>query len=410
MLKQLLVYSELRGSPTLCGLLTNVGEASQQPNRRRSVFEYVGSWLKRSDAYPLDPRRLPLSTGRFPSGDDEQVHGIFRDAAPDSWGQRVIDKAYPDFKFGHMDYLAATDSYRAGDLSFGRLPKEGPISLLPNGHPIPPAPPASDLRKLLQVAELIEANEPLPDDLRMLLQQGQSLGGARPKASFRDDEGVLWVAKFPARDDTFNMAAAEAACLDMAEACGIQVPERRVVLVGTAPVLLLKRFDREIDNDKEYRLGYMSAATALGVPEIFYSRLSYADLAVEARWLGDLPGVKELFKRMLLDVAVGNIDNHLRNHAFLRKRDGQWCLSPAFDITPVGRPGTNLALQISERQALPDLTAAVGAHARFGIDKEDADRILKATIEVTSQWPVYMKKRGIIEAELPQIAPSFSLV
>src|SRR3546814_10698488 len=104
---------------------------------------------------------------------------------------------------------------------------------------------------------------------------------------FRDERGFLWVAKFPSQEDVFNMAGAEAACLDMAVECGIAVPERKVLSIGGAPVLLVRRFDRAYEDGKELRLGYMSGETALGaIQSTFYTRLTYADLAAAARQIG----------------------------------------------------------------------------------------------------------------------------
>src|SRR3546814_3762698 len=146
----------------------------------------------------------------------------------------------------------------------------------------------------------------------------------------------------------------------MAVECGIAVPERKVLSIGGAPVLLVRRFYLAYDDGKELRLGYMSGETALGAYQsTFYTRLTYADLAAEARRLGDLVGAKELFRRMLFDIAVGNSDNHLRNHAFIRNLDGRWTLSPVFDVTPVGRPGAPLVLRISAETAAFGLGAAV---------------------------------------------------
>src|SRR3546814_8885716 len=132
MLRALAAYTEMLGRPVLCGVLKSVGDPAAAPARRRSTFEYVRSWLEHRDAYPIEPLRLPLARGPYPSPDGEQVQGIFRDAVPDSWGQRVIEKTFPRYRFGMMEYLAATDASRSGDLSFG-IDANGPGCFLPDG-------------------------------------------------------------------------------------------------------------------------------------------------------------------------------------------------------------------------------------------------------------------------------------
>jgi serine/threonine-protein kinase HipA len=84
------------------------------------------------------------------------------------------------------------------------------------------------------------------DMTNMLLAPGSSLGGARPKASVRDRDGHLAIAKFPNKGDEVNTVAWEAVALTLAQKAGIAVPEWRLESVADKPVLLLRRFARKI--------------------------------------------------------------------------------------------------------------------------------------------------------------------
>ena len=97
------------------------------------------------------------------------------------------------------------------------------------------------------------------EDLRLLLAPGSSLGGARPKASVRDRDGHLAIAKFPNKGDEVNTVLWEAVALTLAEKAGIPVPAWRLETVADKPVLLLRRFDRE----EGTRVPFLSAMSML---------------------------------------------------------------------------------------------------------------------------------------------------
>ena len=107
-----------------------------------------------------------------------------------------------------------------------------------------PVPPLIDLPQLLSATGRIELDRETDEDLLLLLAPGTSLGGARPKATVRDGNGNLLVAKFPKKDDDWPVTLWEAAVLTLAEKAGITVPIRRVETIAKKPVLLLARFDR----------------------------------------------------------------------------------------------------------------------------------------------------------------------
>src|SRR5437764_15221754 len=96
----------------------------------------------------------------------------------------------------------------------------------------------------MEAAQPIDEGLPLPAPLEEIFAEGRALGGARPKATFRDEERVLWLAKFPSRKDALLVPGLEAATLRLAAASGLTVPPVRLVHFGSRTVMLIRRFDR----------------------------------------------------------------------------------------------------------------------------------------------------------------------
>jgi serine/threonine-protein kinase HipA len=187
------------------------------------------------------------------------VFGALRDASPDSWGRRVIERHVGKSPLSELDYLLESPDDRAGALSFGLGQR-------------PPAPRRKfnqtiALDKLQARADAIVNDEELPADPEVvqaeeLLLEGTSMGGARPKVVVEDDEG-LWIAKFNRSDDRWNYAQIERAMLVLARACGLTTAECKVVSIGARDVLLIKRFDREKTEAGYQRARMVSALTLL---------------------------------------------------------------------------------------------------------------------------------------------------
>ena len=180
-------------------------------------FVYGRHYRARKNAVPIDPLELKLTTGTFETRRLQGVFGAFRDAGPDYWGRRLIEKHAGLAQLGELDYLLQSPDDRAGALGFG-LNQEPPAPRRRFNRTV-------DLKQLQTVADAIIANEDLPEDLataqaQALLFAGTSMGGARPKAVVEDGD-KLWVAKLNRRDDRWNCARVERAMLMLARECGI---------------------------------------------------------------------------------------------------------------------------------------------------------------------------------------------
>lgn len=181
--------------------MTETNGANVLNRELASEFAYGKGYLERQEAFELDPMSLAFGDRQgikgkvlFPINGLGEFGGI-RDAAPDAWGRRVIEARLkaPANSLPEVQYLLHAGGDRVGALDV----REARTS--------PDSPSASDMHSLqhvLQAAEAVENGAPVPANLENFLGAGPSAGGARPKATVRDDEGALWLAKFPAKGDT----------------------------------------------------------------------------------------------------------------------------------------------------------------------------------------------------------------
>ncbi len=387
------------------GLLHLSQDVGIHPSNRHlaSRFSYGLGYLQRAEAIEVDPVSLSLSDrdavrGQvlFPVNGLEEFGGI-RDAAPDAWGRRVIEarRRVPANSLAEADYLLAAGGDRVGaldlrpDLSSPMQPSVGDMHAL---------------EYVLQAAEAVEEGVPVPARLEPYLGAGPSVGGARPKTSVRDEQGALWLVKFPARGDAFDVARVEACTLELARRCGMTVPETRYIQIGHKPSMLVRRFDRywappgqgpepgralhesrpQAPGWHEGRLPFASGLTLVACSERDSRTKGYADLARAIRehlhpaCIRD--ACEELLARMVFNIFVSNDDDHLRNHAFLRDpRLGGWILSPLYDVVP--RPGLahdrTLHLEVGAQGKLATLDNAMSFFSAFEPSRAQALAIVR---------------------------------
>lgn len=371
-------------------------------------FVYGRSYRARADAVPLDPYQLPLSPSRFETARLGGMFGALRDASPDSWGRRVIEKVTGRAVLDELDYLLDGPEDRAGALSFGLG--------------VEPPPPVRQFNRVLQLGELRKAagllersavGKRVAKQLERLRQPGTSLGGARPKNGVEDAAG-LWVAKFPQRGDRWNNAAVEAAMLALAGRCGIHVPETRIERLGSESVLLVKRFDRERSGAGYLRHRMVSALTVLDAEDQAAMRTnwSYLLLADELQRWSARPAEdrEELFRRMAFNALISNLDDHPRNHALIAP-GREWQLAPAYDLTPqpvVSLERRDLALECGPFGRMARRDNLIAGAGRFGLEQAAAGAIIdKLRRVVARHWRAEVLRHGGSEADCAAIEPAF---
>jgi serine/threonine-protein kinase HipA len=378
-----------------------------------SRFAYGRRYVARENAVPVDPVSLALT----PHVDDEErvpanglaLFGALRDATPDAWGRRVIENRLraPPNGLPESVYLDHAGPHRAGALDV----RESPTSL-PTRSALPEM---LDLQHLLDAAARIEESEPVPAHLDAFFAGGASVGGARPKAVLTAD-GTEWIAKFPARNDAFNVPRVERAVLELARDAGLAVPRTRLeTLADGRQAMLIERFDRESrDGGSVGRRHMVSALTLLAVHEQESADSSYAAIA-DAIGVHGVTGRiavdrAELYARMVFNILVSNDDDHLRNHAFLFDAQGEgWRLSPLYDVVP--RPQLSeerrLRLSIGPQGRSARLDNALAGAGRFGLLAPAAATIIDRVVSAVRGWRDRFEGLGVPARECDRVASAF---
>jgi serine/threonine-protein kinase HipA len=372
-------------------------------------FVYGKSYLARANAAAIDPIELKLSGNTYETARLNGVFGALRDAGPDYWGRRIIEKHAGVPQLGELDYLLNSADDRAGALGFG-LGRE------------PPAPRRKfnktlELAKLQEVAEALMRQEDVKTEqaaqVQDLMLLGTSMGGARPKAVVEDSQG-LWVAKFNRPDDRWNNTRVERAMLELAKSCGISVATSRIETIGDKNVLLVKRFDREKTGKGYTRSRMISGLTLLGAGEAVgeRDRWSYVLMSEELRRVVREPkkDAPELFRRMAFNALISNIDDHPRNHALIAK-EREWQLSPAYDLTPmpqVAQDRRDLAMEVGDQGRYANAKNVLSQHARFLLEEQEAKAIvLDMTDKVRATWYDVVRGQGVSEKDAETIRSAF---
>ncbi len=392
------------------GSLQQIGTLSR--GDRGSVrFAYDPKWLQHAHAFPLDPE-LDLTAGEFFPGNSN--FGVFMDSCPDRWGQILMkrreavearEEGRTPRTLGPWEFLLGVqDCTRMGALRFSRPDEQ--IFLADEARS---APPVARIAELQAVA--FELTRKKQDDLdkikewlKVLVAPGSSLGGARPKANLLDEDGNLWIAKFPSADDDYDVALWEMLLQDMARACGITVPDARLMQIGPGyHTFLVKRFDR-IGSQRRFFASAMTMTGHLDTEDASYLELAefIATWGEEDHIARDL---EELFTRVVFNVATANRDDHLRNHGFIRTPAG-WRLAPAFDMNPSFRKEEHaLSLDLYNHQ--PDMDIVLSTAYYYRLEMGRAKEIVSDVCKVVGEWKGLAKRLGLSAQECADAAHLF---
>ena len=387
------------------GPLQRIGTLSR--GDRGSVrFAYDPAWLKKAHAFPLDPE-LDLTSGEFYPGNAN--FGVFMDSCPDRWGQVLMkrreavearEQGGAPRRLGAWDFLLGVqDCTRMGALRFSRPGED--IFLADEARS---APPVARIAELQAVA--FELTRKKQDDLdkirewlKVLVAPGSSLGGARPKANMLNEDGTLWIAKFPSADDDYDVALWEMLLHELARECGITVPASRLIQVGNGyHTFMVQRFDR----DGASRRFFASAMTMTGNQDSVDA--SYLELAEFIATWGEpdyiARDLEELFTRVVFNIVTANRDDHPRNHGFMRTPAG-WRLAPAFDMNPSFKKDEHaLAIDLYTRQ--PDMTVVMETAEYYRLEMGQAKEIISRVSKIVGRWKACARRLGLPAHEISE--------
>jgi serine/threonine-protein kinase HipA len=364
-----------------------LGHLDRSNNRGREAisFEYASDWIAGKSAIaPFDlDHQLVVGPGRlYARAGAARLPPAFQDTSPDRWGCMLIDRRErirarqlgdAPRRLTDWDYLAGvSDETRMGALRLFSLDAQEFVD-----SDRLQAPPMTDLRELEAITAKVERNDAddTPERIEWLLHlaaPGSALGGARPKASIRDVDQSLWLAKFPSNDDRHDIGLWEYITYQLARAAGVHMPEARLMRFSErGHTYLVRRFDRDGSSRRTY-------ASALTLTDLDGNEgASYLDIvqAIENNGVANHIGadLEQMYRRVLFTILIGNRDDHLRNHGFLREGNG-WRLSPAFDINPNPEKDIHV-LAIDDVEQTPDISLWRSTHEFYRVSKKALNRI-----------------------------------
>lgn len=400
--RELRVFVDLNGQPMPAGRLWS----RHKSGRQSCTFAYDSNWIDKG--FALSPA-LPL--GRGPQNTPHGLFGVFSDAAPDSWGQHLMHideratakaEQRAERTLFQIDYLAGVnDETRMGALRFKNPGEEQFLSS--RGKPVPPV---INLTALMNASMKVDRGKTRDADIKLVLDPGSALGGARPKAVVRANDGRLLIAKFEKRTDTWPLIRWEAATLQLARDAGITVPENSLSTVSQKAVLLMVRFDRR---GAGVRVPFLSAMSAIGAHD-HEAGHTYPEIADVIRQESDTPAreLEELWRRMVFNILVSNTDDHLRNHAFLWEGKG-WRLSPAYDMnpTPVDVRQRIHQLAIDDKDPRGSIETALSVVPRFGLSLLRAREIAGEVGAAVATWKSAAASFKIVKDQIDRMSSAF---
>jgi serine/threonine-protein kinase HipA len=388
----------------------------RQGRRENCAIAYDEAWLASPERFNVSAD-LQLALGYQPhkaaSPHDSVFHGAIADTAPDAWGRRVIARDHAKRRkddphlaaLTEMDYLLAVDDFsrvgalrlRDSDGRWHRTVAAGRRS----------TPPLIELDRIFQASRALECGQETTEDLRYLQGKGTSLGGMRPKCTMVDEDGWLAIGKFPSVGDTRSVTRGEVLALKLASRAGIDAAPARIVQLDDAPVAVIRRFDRD---RADGRIPYQSAASLLQASR--EEDRSYTEIADAIRAHGHAPtqDVQQLWRRLVFNLLITNVDDHLQNHGFLHVGRGLWRLAPAFDVNPFPDKDRESKTWLSEQDGpITDVQMLLARAAYFALDTDQALAILAEVHAAVSNWRqlALSPEVGLRLAELDDFAPAF---
>lgn len=360
-------------------------------------FRYHSDWLDNPEAYPFDPVNLPLTPKRYHVHNLKNMFGVFSDAGPDSWGERILLQHHQSSPQNEVERLLRLSGMGVGCLQFSlsRTRPKTPLQL-----------PSIDLlSRLSNITDHLLLKHSITEAELQLLDPGSSMGGARPKVTICDGADE-WLVKFSRPDDVIDVPRVEYASMQLLVTLGIQTPETKIISISSdKSAYLIKRFDRIHTSP----IHFISAHSLFNTDRIrqihdaHYDPTSYIALARHLRAHSAEPilDCHELYRRMVVNVLLGNTDDHARNHAIIYDiKAGQWRLSPAYDMLPTMGPQGVQALGIGVHGRSATIANLLSASTAFGLSEDEAIGIIQSLRERMAAWETQFALNGVCEADI----------
>lgn len=387
---------------------TSAGVIVYDDITRQAGFTYDENYISQN-LPPLNPATLNWrkhKTKNFFFNEEKLFDKTFHELIPSSsdWSYKIILSRYPEFEnMSPIEQLLLLESRTVGGLQ----------SHLHQGEDESSIQGADWLEKIYKSSmEFYEEQIPRIPYLHAFVPL-TTYGGVRPKCTYQDDDGHLWIAKFNTPDDDFNMAKVEQVCMNMAQDLELPIAHSQVLSLENTDIFLSYRFDRQgdirkhslpffalADDTQQYSNDGFSGKNPLVMKDI----LSYSDFQTKDTLL--------LVQKFLYDIAVNNTDNHLRNIRLILNDKNLWEVAPLFDITmtpfisdfvynPARLKTSNLHLDN------PNLASHMAT--TFGVSLEQVQDMIDKTKNVTEKYEDYCIKHGLNDIDIEYVSKAINI-
>ena len=386
--------------------------------REFSQFAYSDDWLSDAQFFDVSPdlnRQSGYQLRKPPTKNDTCFFLALADTEPDAWGRRVIARAHAKARakdaslrpLTEANYLACVDDFsRVGAL---RLRDESGHYLRSVADGARSTPAFLELEKILFASRAVEVSRETAEDLAYLQGKGTSLGGMRPKCTILDSDGALSLGKFPSVNDERSVTRGEVLALRLAQLAGIDSAQARIVMVQDQPVAMIRRFDR---TSEQNRIPYISGATLLQANRD--DEHSYTEIidVMRSKCANFMDDARQLWRRLVFNHMITNVDDHLQNIGFLYSGNNQWRLAPAFDLNPFPDKESESKTWLSEDSGpITSIEQLLGQAARFELSRPQAQSILEEVASAVKRWKdvATTAEVGLQAHELNDFKPAFKI-
>jgi serine/threonine-protein kinase HipA len=384
--------------------------------RAFSQFSYSEEWLTDTQSFDISTdlqRQSGYQLRKPPTKNDSCFFLALADTEPDAWGRRVIARAHAKARakdvtlkpLTELDYLSCVDDFsRVGALRL-RDEKGQYLRSVPEGERTTPA--FLEIEQILLASRAVEMSQETAADLAYLQGKGTSLGGMRPKCTILDSDGALSLGKFPSINDERAVTRGEVLALRLAKLAGIDSAQARIVMVQDQPVSMIRRFDR---TPQQNRIPYISGATLLQANRD--DEHSYTEIIDVMRFMCEkfAEDARQLWRRLVFNHLITNVDDHLQNIGFLYSGNNQWRLSPAFDLNPFPDKDPESKTWLSEDTGpITSIEQLLSQAFRFELSQPQAQAVLDEVVIAVKRWKEVANQPevGFQAREIADFKPAF---
>lgn len=384
-----------------------VGEIAEKNNRL--YFQYDGGFIEK--ALWLSPYKLPLGHELYEYKDLSfgPIWGLFDDSLPDGWGLLLMDR------FLRKQGISTRNMSILDRLSFFGSTAMGALTYKPEI--------LSDYKKnndfnlydlYIQSQEILNGTS--QEVLSQLMRAGGSPGGARPKVLVGvngdqciSGEGILpegyehWIVKFRGENDFNDSANIEYAYSLMARSAGLQVTETRLFNTEQGDKFFgIERFDRNHNSRVHTHTFGNLIHSDFRIPSCDYDTFLRVTRDLTKNYSELLKG----FRQMVFNICSNNRDDHVKNFSYQMDREGQWSLSPSYDLIYSDGPGGEHSMTVNGEGMSPTLKDIKELGKNADIRNSDMNKILDQVITAVRNWTNFAETANVSSESIDVISDS----